>query len=120
MNEVLVGAALPLLVCAVIYVRNGFRAGWRLLVFGPLTMLVSGVVGVIPDLPRAAGHVELYYKWHHARWCDLAWGHCWIDARPGIDDWRYWPLVGVAVGALVLGAAVRELWLRERERSWPT
>jgi hypothetical protein len=116
-NEVLVGAALPLVVCAVIYAARGFRAGWKLLVLGPLAMLVSGVVGVIPDLPRFAGHQALYEKWHHASWCNLCWGHCWIDARPRIDDWAGWPAVAVVVGAAVIGAAFRELWLAERRPS---
>jgi hypothetical protein len=115
-NEVLVGAALPLLVCVAIYLAHRGRAGWKLLVFGPLAMLVSGVIGVIPDLPRMFGHVDLYYRWHHSSWCNLCWGHCWIDARPRLDDWPGWPVVGILTGAMVLAAAYRELVLAERER----
>jgi hypothetical protein len=115
-NEVLVGAALPLLVCGILYLRQGGRAGWKLLVLGPLAMLVSGVVGVIPDLPRLFHHIDTYYAWHHSKWCNLAWGHCWIDDRTSVDDWAGWPAVAIAVGAMVVGAAYRELWLRERGR----
>jgi hypothetical protein len=115
-NEVLVGAALPLAICLAIYVARRGRAGWKLLVLGPLAMMVSGMIGVIPDFPRLFHHTDTYFAWHRSRWCNLAWGHCWIDARPRIDDWAGWPAVAIVVGGLVIGAAYRELWLAERGR----
>jgi hypothetical protein len=115
-NEVLVGAALPFVVWLAIYLARGARAGWKLLVLGPLAMLVSGVVAVIPDLPRLLHDNDRYFAWHKSDWCNLAWGHCWIDARPGLDDWWGGPAIAFLVGAMVLGAAYRELWLAERRR----
>ena len=109
MNEVLVGAALPLVVWFGVYAARGLRAGWKTLVFGPIAMLISGAIAVIPDMPRALGDIDRYHRWHASSWCNLCWGHCWIDARPGIDDWVGWPLVAIGTGALVLGVAYREL-----------
>jgi hypothetical protein len=114
--HVLAGAAVPLLACVAIYAGRGFRAGWGLLVLGPLAMLASGAVAVIPDMPRLLGHQSLYNAWHRRGWCNLAWGHCWIDKHEGIEDWRWWPVIAVVVGTAVLGVALRELHLRERAR----
>ena len=114
MNHILVGAFLPLLVCAAIYVRAGGRAGPRLLVLGPLAMLVSGFWAIVPDLPRLAGDYVRYVDWHHRPWCNVFWGHCWIDRRPGIEDWPYYPVVAMAFGAIVFGVAWRELHKLER------
>jgi hypothetical protein len=113
-NHVLYGAALPLVVCAVIYVARGCRAGLRLLVLGPLAMAVSGLVGIIPDLPRLWGDHARYVDWHHRPWCSWCWGHCWVDAQERIDTWRYYPVVFVGLGALVLAVAWRELRRAER------
>ena len=79
MIHVVVASALPLAICAVVYLARGGRAGLGLLVLGPLAMLVSGVVAVTPDLPRLWGDQVKYVDWHHASWCNLSWGHCLID-----------------------------------------
>jgi hypothetical protein len=113
-NHVVIGAAIPLFVCALVYAAHGFRAGWKLLVFGPIAMLLSGIVAVAPDLPRPLGDLERYQAWHKASWCNLSWGHCWIDARKSVDEWRGWPVVAIAYGALVLLVAYRELRRLER------
>lgn len=121
MNHVLTGAALPFCVCVAIYVARGGRAGPRLLVLGPLAMLASGFVAIVPDLPRLWGDQALYVDWHHRWWCTWAWGHCWYDrpANDAIDGWAGWAVLFVAAGAVILAAAWRELALRERDR-WPT
>ncbi len=116
MNHVLYGAALPFAICAAIYVARGFRASGRLLALGPLAMLASGFVAIIPDLPRLWGDQARYIDWHHQRWCTYAWGHCWIDARDSIDSWPYYPVVFLAVGGLVAAVAWRELRLAESGR----
>jgi hypothetical protein len=117
-NHVVVGAALPLAICAVIYAARGFRASSRLLVLGPLVMLISGVIAVIPDLPRLWGDQVKYVDWHHRSWCNLSWGHCWIDKHDAIENWPGWTVIAIVVGALVLGVAWREL--RTLEASWRT
>jgi hypothetical protein len=113
-NHVVVGALLPLLVCVAIYVRAGGRAGPRLLVLGPLAMLISGGWAIVPDLPRLAGQMERYVAWHHTSYCDVFWGHCWIDRHPALEDWPYYPVVAMVLGALVFAAAWRELRKLER------
>lgn len=121
MNHVITGAALPFAICAVIFLLRGRRAGMRLLVLGPLAMLASGFIAIIPDLPRLWGDKALYVEWHHRPWCTLAWGHCWYD-RPehdAIDGWAGWPVLFVACGAVIFAVAWRELRLRERAH-WPT
>ena len=116
MNHVLIGAFLPFCVCAAIFVANGRRAGGKLLVFGPLAMLASGFVAIVPDLPRLWGDQVLYVDWHHARWCNLAWGHCAIDRHDRIDSWPGFAVLFVACGAVILAVAWRELRLAERGR----
>jgi hypothetical protein len=103
----MLGAALPLLVCAVIYIARGRRASLRLLVLGPLVAGLSGAWAVVPDLPRAFGDVDRYYQLHHASWCDVFWGHCWIDR--GEIDRPWYPLAFIAVGVTILVVAWREL-----------
>lgn len=114
MNHVVVGALLPLLVCAAVYARAGGRAGPRLLVLGPLAMLISGAWATVPDLPRLVGDMQKYQDWHHTSYCNVFWGHCWIDARPRLDEWPYYPVVAMALGAIVFTAAWRELRKLER------
>jgi len=107
MNHVLLGAALPLAVCAVIYVARGRRAGLRLLVLGPLIAGISGAWAVVPDMPRALGDFDRYYAWHHASWCNVFWGHCWIDK--GEVDRPWYPIAFIAIGVAILVAGWREL-----------
>ena len=103
MNHVVVGAALPFLICALIYAKRR-RAGMGLLVLGPFAMLVSGVIAVAPDLPRLWGDQEKYVAWHHRSWCNLSWGHCWIDKHDAIENWSDHageiPAVGAVFDAL--------------------
>jgi hypothetical protein len=112
MTHVLIGAALPLAVCAVIYLARGRRASLRLLIVGPLVAGVSGAWAVVPDLPRALGSVDRYFAWHHASWCNVFWGHCWIDR--GEVDRPWYPLAFIAVGVVLLAVAWRELARAER------
>ena len=120
MNHVLVGAALPLVICAILYARRGGRASGTLLVLGPLAMLASGIVAVAPDLPRAWGDPERYLAWHKQSWCTWAWGHCVIDRHNRIENWWGWSIAGVLLGALILGVAWRELRRSEAEATWRT
>jgi hypothetical protein len=115
MNQVMLGAALPLLVCAVIYFARGRRASLRLLVLGPVIAGLSGAWAVVPDMPRIFGDVTRYYNWHHASWCNVFWGHCWIDR--GEIDRPWYPLAFIAVCAAVLVVAWLEL--RRAERGAP-
>lgn len=116
MNHVLVGAALPYLVCAALYVRRGFRASTALLIVGPLVMAVFGLWAVLPDIPRALGMDDLYYRFHRNPKSDLFFFHHTIDHR--LQEVMLPYTVGfVMLGLSVLFVAWRELREREAERS---
>jgi len=117
-NHVVIGAALPLAICAAIYLARGGRAGGWLLVLGPIAMLTSGVIAVAPDLPRLWGDQGRYAAWHHRGWCNWSWGHCWIDKHDAVENWPGWTVIAIGAGALVLGVAWREL--RLVEGAWRT
>jgi hypothetical protein len=111
-NHVLLGALLPLIVCAALYARAGGRASLRLLVLGPLAMGLSGAWAVVPDMPRLWGDLPLYSAIHHHPRCNVFWLHCAID-RDEVD-WAWYPVAFVALGALLLAIAWRELARVER------
>jgi hypothetical protein len=106
-NHAVLGASAPLLLAAVYYLARGRRASLRLLVLAPALAAASALWAVAPDLPRLWGDLPRYVAWHHASWCDLAWGHCWIDA--GEVDRPWFALAFAAVGGLLLWVAWREL-----------
>jgi hypothetical protein len=112
-NHVLVGAALPYLVSVALYVRRGYRASNTLLIAGPAAMAIFGLWAVIPDIPRALGMDELYYRFHRAPKSDLFFFHHTIDHHYEETTLPY--TIGfILVGLSLLGAAWRELHLRER------
>jgi len=113
LNHVMLGAALPFLVCAAIYLARGARASLGLLVLGPLAMGLSGAWAVVPDMPRALHHQDLYFRLHHYAHCNIWWFHCRIDAHE--VDYVWYPVVFVLVGALLLLVAWRELARTERD-----
>lgn len=114
MNHVLLGAAAPLLVCALLYLRAGGRASPRLLILGPLAMGLSGAWAVVPDMPRLWKDLAFYVELHHHPSCNLFWFHCAID-RDEVDS-AWYPVAFVFVGALLLAVAWRELARAERGR----
>lgn len=116
MNHVLVGAALPYLVCAVLYARRGFRASIVLLIAGPLAMAAFGLWAVVPDVPRALGMDELYYRLHNDPKSDLFFFHHTIDHKYEQTTLPY-TIVFILVGLSLLVVAWRELSLRERART---
>jgi|RhiMetdeSRZDD1v2_1073273.scaffolds.fasta_scaffold564302_2 hypothetical protein len=112
MNHVLLGATLPLLVCAALYVRAGGRASLRLLVLGPIAMGLSGAWAVVPDMPRVLHDLPWYVELHHHPRCNVFWLHCWIDRDEA--DWAWYPVAFVLLGALLLAVAWREVARTER------
>ena len=112
MNHVLLGAALPLLVCVGLYFKAGRTASLRLLILGPLAMGLSGAWAVVPDMPRLAHDLPTYVELHHHPRCNGFWFHCWID-RDEID-WAWYPVAVGLLGALRLAIAWRELVRAER------
>ena len=112
MNHVLLGAAVPLAICAYLYARAGGRASNRLLVLGPLAMLVASVWAVAPDIPRALGYSELAWRLTKDPRMDWFLFHYSIDK---VETESGWYAAGFLVlGMAIVGAAWRELRLRER------
>ena len=114
MDHVFLGAALPFVIAAAIYMARGSRAGLRLLILAPLAMAALAIWASVPDIPRILGFHGLYMRldadprmnvflWHHA-----------IDQIE--NESSRWPAVGIVImGACLMAAAVRELSLREKE-----
>ena len=107
MNEVLIGAALPFVVCAILYAARRGRASLRLLVLGPIAMGLSGAWAVVPDMPRLVGDLDGYFALHHHPSCNVFWFHCAIDKVE--TDSPLYSVGFVVVGALLLVVAGREL-----------
>jgi hypothetical protein len=111
-NHVLIGAAIPLLVCGILYAARGGRASLRLLVVGPIVMGCSGAWAVVPDMPRAIGDLQWYQRIHHSKPCNVFWFHCAIDKVE--TDTPLYAVGFVTVAALLLFVAWRELRRAER------
>ncbi|MBL7077209.1 MAG: hypothetical protein ISS31_07045 [Kiritimatiellae bacterium] len=114
MNQIVIGAAIPYLVSAVIYLFRQGRASMTLLVIGPLAMAACAVWAVVPDIPRALRMDGLYHKMANDPRCNIFFMHYTID-KLETDSILY--LVAFVLMALsVFAVAWREVWLTERER----
>lgn len=112
MNQLILGAAIPFLVSAMIYAAARCRASMRLLLLCPLFMMAGALWAVIPDVPRVFGMSGLYFRLARAPWTDIFFFHYTID-RAEVDSPLY--VVGaVAMACSLLLVAWRELALRER------
>jgi hypothetical protein len=112
--HVLVASSLPLAIFFALWWRRGKRTSPRALIILALSCLVSGAWAVFPDMPRAAGHLQLYMDLHHRSYCNIWWGHCLIDKHDDIDSSMLFPVLFVIAALSVLAVAWRELALRER------
>lgn len=113
MNQLILGAAAPFLVSAILYASARFRASMRWLVLCPLLMIAGALWAVVPDMPRLLGMSSLYSRLARAPWTDIFFFHYTID-RTEIDSPLY--VVGaVTMACCLLLAAWRELALRERK-----
>jgi hypothetical protein len=107
----LVGSALPFLACAALYLRAGGRASNRLLMLGPLVILVCSVWAIAPDIPRALGQPELAWRLTKDPRMDWFFFHYSIDK---VETDSGWYAIGfLALGVVLVTAAWRELGLRE-------
>ena len=52
MHQVALGALLPFLAAAALYVRRGFRASAKMLIVTPMLMALGALWAEIPDVPR--------------------------------------------------------------------
>lgn len=111
MNQILLGASIPFLAGALIYLCRGMRAGLPLLITTPLAMAALALWAIAPDLPRIVGLHSLYDRLSRDPRMDIFLWHYTIDQ---IESDSRWYAVGIVLmaGAL-LAAAYRELKRRE-------
>jgi hypothetical protein len=114
MNQVVIGAAIPYLVCAVIYFARKARASMTLLVAGPLAMAACATWAVVPDIPRALGMDGLYSRLANDPRSNIFFFHYTID-RLETDSILY-TVAFVLMALSIFAVAWREVWLVEREK----
>jgi hypothetical protein len=112
MNQIVIGASLPFLIAAVIYVRNGLRAGRGLLVGTPLFMLLGALWAVVPDLPRLWQNKALYDRLARDPRMNVFFFHYSIDQMESYSAW--WFVAFMLMAAALLAMAWRELQLAEK------
>jgi len=113
MNHMLLGALIPFLAAIAVYTWRGFRASIPLLIITPVFMTMTMTWAVAPDLPRLFGMTDLYYTLMREPRCDIFFWHYSIDKIETASAW--YPALFVLMWALLLFAAWRELFLREKE-----
>lgn len=114
MNHLLLGAAIPFLIGMAIYIHRGMRMSLPTLVMLPLSMAVTMVWAVAPDLPRLFGFIALYNRLNIDPRCNIFFWHYSIDLVETPSP--LYPALFVTMWALLLFIAWRELALRERRR----
>ncbi len=119
MIHALVASILPLALFFRAYARRGFRTSARALLLLVAGAGASSAWAVVPDMPRLWGNLEYYVELHHRRYCNVWWGHCFIDAHDEIDSSMWFPVLFVGLAATIVAVAWRELSLREAERFGP-
>ena len=112
MHQPLFGAAIPLLIAAVIYTCRRGRAPVRLLLATPVAMLAGAVWAVVPDLPRLVGAHALYRRLATDPRTDIFFWHYTIDRMEAAFLDRWTPLFNSLFALmllLLLAVAWREL-----------
>jgi hypothetical protein len=79
MNQLVMGASLPFILAALIYLARRGRVGLGWLVATPIAMILCAVWAVIPDIPRLLGMHELYMRMAHDPRSDIFMWHYTID-----------------------------------------
>ncbi|HAS81370.1 MAG TPA: hypothetical protein DCS43_01510 [Verrucomicrobia bacterium] len=116
LHQPLLGAAIPLLIAAIIYACKRGRASLGMLLLTPIAMVIGAVWAIIPDLPRLMGAHGLYRRLATDPRTDIFLWHYTIDQLEAATLDRLAPLFNVAF-ALLLGILLAAAWreLRRRE-----
>jgi hypothetical protein len=113
MNQLFLGAVVPLIVAGVVYILRGCRASVLFLILTPLAMMCSALWAVVPDLPRLVGLHGLYMRLANDPRMDVFYWHYTIDQIE--TDSRWWAVGIVLLAACLLAVALRELAATERK-----
>jgi len=113
MNQIVIGAAIPYLVGALIFFVRKARASMTLLVFAPLAMAACAIWAVAPDMPRALGMDGLYGRLANDPRTNIFFMHYTIDKLE--TDSILYTVAAVLMAISVFVVAWREVWLTERE-----
>jgi hypothetical protein len=114
MNHILLGASVPFVIGAIIYMCKGLRAPLPMLIIIPVCMALGALWAVAPDLPRLFGMQELYMRLYLDPRCNIFLWHYKID-RIETEDALRSTVVLVIMTAIMMFAAWRELDLAEKE-----
>jgi hypothetical protein len=113
-HQLALGASFAFVVGLAVYAFRRGRASLRFLLFLPAFMALGALWAIVPDLPRAVGWSDLYYRMSTDPRSDIFFWHYSIDLVERHAPWHA-PLVLLMMCTL-LAMAWRELRLRERER----
>ena len=115
MNQIVIGAAAPYLVSALIYVIHKRRASLRMLIGAPVSMALCAIWAVVPDIPRALRMDGLYHRMAGDPRINIFFMHYTIDQME--SDSVLYTVAFVLMALSLFAVAWREVWLREREGS---
>ena len=115
MNQIVIGAAIPYIVAALIYFFRKARASMTLLVVAPLAMAACAIWAVVPDIPRALGMDGLYSRMANDPRSNIFFMHYTIDQLE--TDSILYTVVFVLMALSVFAVAWREVWLAEQEKA---
>lgn len=119
MHQLILGASIPLAFALIIYAVRRARAPLWLLLVTPLTMGISALWAVAPDIPRLLGWSSYYRTLAQSPWTNIFFWHYSIDQVEAAHLDAMTPLFNAIFALLVatlLAAAWRELALAEKEK----
>jgi len=114
MNHLFVGALIPFIVAAAVYVRRRFRASAAMLLVVPASMFLGATWAVLPDLPRTFGLAGFDHEIAMNPVIDVFFWHYTINQHESASPWFNLGFVALLSG--VFFAAWRELKLTEENR----
>jgi len=117
MHQLILGAAIPMLLALAIYLGHRCRAPMWLLLLTPPAMGFGAIWAVVPDIPRIIGWQSLYTKLAAEPRADLFLWHYTIDQIEAAHLDAMTPLFNACfalLAAALLAAAWRELHLAEK------
>jgi hypothetical protein len=110
-HQLLLGASVPYVIGLAAYLLRRRRVPFAALLLWPLSMALSMLWAVAPDIPRVLGNGRLYARLAFEPRCDIFYWHYSIDLTESDSPWFVVPFA--LVWASLLFIAWRELRLAE-------